>query len=96
MRKGVKDDDGKIRYDLIPTSTIEGIGKVLTFGANKYAPNGWKTVPDAKERYYAALYRHLLAWRNGEKLDPESGLHHLEHVLTNVAFLIELDKNEEV
>ena len=94
--EGQKFDKGKIRYDLIPTSTLEGIAKVLTFGAKKYAPNGWKTVPDATERYYAALFRHLIAWRNGEQLDPESGLHHLEHVLTNIAFLIELNKNEEL
>jgi hypothetical protein len=92
---GNKYDSDKLRYDLIPVTAIEGLAKVLTFGAVKYEPNGWKTVENAKERYYAALFRHLLAWRNGEKLDPESGLHHLEHVLTNVTFLLEFENQEK-
>lgn len=87
-----KDDTGKMRFDLIPTSATKGIAEVLTFGASKYAPNGWKQVDNATERYYAALHRHLIAWRDGEWLDPESGLPHLSHVLTNVAFLLELNK----
>jgi len=32
--------------------------------------------------------RHLNAWRLGESIDPESGLHHLKHALTNVIFLM--------
>ena len=92
-RAGKKDDSGKLMYNLIPVSAIEGLAQVLTMGAKKYTPNGWKTVPDATERYYSALFRHLLAWRNGEEIDPESGLHHLKHVLTNVAFLLELDND---
>lgn len=92
---GVKDDANKLRYDLIPTSAITGLAEVLTMGAKKYTPNGWRNVPDGIERYYAALYRHLLAWRNGEQIDPESGLHHLKHVMINVAFLLELSSDEK-
>ena len=90
---GVKLDLGKLRYDLVPTSAMKGLAEVLTFGANKYTPNGWKAVPDAVERYYAALQRHLVAWRDGEKVDQESGLPHLSHALTNVAFLLELNES---
>lgn len=90
---GVKLDLGKLRYDLVPTSAMKGLAEVLTFGANKYTPNGWKTVDDAVERYYAALQRHLVAWREGEVVDQESGLPHLSHALTNVAFLLELNQN---
>lgn len=90
---GAKDDGGKLRYDLVPTSAIAGLAEVLTFGANKYTPNGWKVVPDAIERYYSAAFRHLIAWRDGEELDQESKLNHLKHVMTNVAFLLELTKN---
>lgn len=92
MEGNRKDDAGKLRYDLIPVAAIEGLAQVLTFGAEKYAPNGWRGVPNAGERYYSALFRHLFAWRNGEELDPESGLPHLSHVLTNIVFLMELSK----
>lgn len=87
----IKFDTGKPRYDLIPPSSMAGLAKVLTYGAKKYKPNNWKEV-DSLDRYVAALYRHIEAWRQGEKVDSESGLLHLEHALTNVAFLLELDK----
>ena len=86
----MKFDSEKLRYELIPTSATEGLAKVLTYGARKYKPNNWKK--GELERYVGAAMRHLEAWRSGEKLDSESGLPHLEHLLTNVAFLIELDK----
>lgn len=42
---------------------------------------------NGEQRYLDALYRHLQAYRSGESHDPESGLHHLSHALTNIAFL---------
>lgn len=84
---GRKDDQNKNRLDLISPEFIEGVGEVLTFGAKKYAPNEWHKVEDAENRYYAAALRHLLAYRKGEKLDPESGISHLKHVATNIMFL---------
>lgn len=98
---GLKFDQDKLRYDLYPLEAYEGCTKVLTFGAKKYAPNGWKTVPDAKNRYYAALIRHLNAQKqftdNGGKglaLDDESGLPHLDHAQCCLIFLREISKNE--
>ena len=93
--KGIKLDTGKNRLDLIPPEAIEAIGRVLTFGAEKYTPDGWKTVPGASERYYAALLRHLLAYKKGEVFDPESGLPHLHHVICNAAFLVWLAEHQE-
>lgn len=84
---GRKDDKEKNRLDLIEPEFIEGIGEVLTFGADKYEPNNWQNVEDAKNRYYAAALRHLMAWRKGEKADPESGFSPLDHVACNIMFL---------
>lgn len=86
----LKFDTDKLRYDLVPVSAMKGLAKVLTYGAKKYKPNNWRTVVDT-ERYVAAAYRHLEAWRAGELHDAESGCYHLEHALTNIAFLLELD-----
>ena len=89
---GRKDDQEKNRLDLIEPEFIEGVGKVLTFGADKYEPNNWQKVEDAEDRYYAAALRHLIAWRKGEKTDPESGLSHLYHVACNIMFLQHFEK----
>jgi hypothetical protein len=98
-KSGLKYDNGKIRYDLYPLDAYEGCTKVLTFGANKYTPQGWRTVPNAENRYYAALIRHLNAQKNyidnggkGLLLDEESGLPHLDHAQCCLIFLRELTK----
>jgi hypothetical protein len=89
-RAGVKDDASKPMWHLLPWKAITGLVSVLTFGASKYSPNGWRTVPNGRDRYLAALLRHLSAMQMGEEVDPESGLRHIDHVLCNAAFLAEL------
>lgn len=91
---GMKYDSGKPRWSLMMRGLpnfLEGISKVLTFGASKYAADSWKGVPEGYERYRDALYRHLSAIERGEKLDPESGLPHWHHVGCNAGFCSELD-----
>lgn len=92
---GRKDDQEKNRLDLIEPEFIEGVGKVLTFGADKYEPNNWQKVEDAEDRYYAAVLRHLMAWRKGEKTDSESGLSHLDHAACNIMFLQHFEREEK-
>jgi hypothetical protein len=87
-KDGLKFDQGKPRFDLLPPGPINELVKVLTHGAEKYTSEGWKTVDPFIERYYAACLRHLWSWRMGEQLDPESGLHHLAHAMCNLVFLL--------
>jgi hypothetical protein len=93
MSEGKKFDTGKPQYDLIDPFALEDLAKVLTIGAQKYDRYNWKNVE--KHRYEAALFRHLQAWRMGQYRDPESGLHHMAHVLANAMFLYCHDALEE-
>ena len=91
--KGVKFDSGKVRIDLLTVSmpnAVLAVGKVLTFGANKYSDDNWKKVPEANTRYSAALDRHMNALHRGEEQDPETGLSHLAHAACCVLFMLEL------
>lgn len=90
--KGVKADKGKPDYSLLELKLLEGMVRVLTFGAKKYARDNWKKVPGGRDRYFAALQRHLAAWQSGEIIDPESGENHLDHALCNLYFLRFFDK----
>ena len=92
MEKGLKLDNGKLRFDLLPFDSVEKIVEVLTYGANKYAPNNWRKVDNPIERYKAATFRHLSAYMQGEYLDKESGLPHLAHAGANILFLINFEK----
>ncbi len=96
IKKGRKNDKNKARYDLVNPEFVEGVASVLTFGANKYSANNWQNIECGTERYYAALIRHIQAWRKGELIDKESGLSHLHHVATNVMFLEYFDKQEGI
>lgn len=88
---GMKFDGDKLRYDLIPPLAQAEMVKVLTFGAAKYKPNNWQHVDAALDRYFAALERHVWAWKMGETVDPESGIHHLAHAMCCLSFLYEHD-----
>ena len=95
--KDYKYDDGKVRMELLPLECLTEIAKVLTYGANKYKDNSWKTVKNGRERYKGALLRHLAAADTGEVLDPETGLSHAAHMACNALFLLwyELEAQNE-
>lgn len=84
---GVKADEGKAAYDLIPVEGPAAVAQVLAYGAKKYAPRNWEQGM-AWSRPYSAIHRHLAAWWSGETRDPDTGYSHLWHVATNVFFLI--------
>jgi len=93
--EGFKKFDGsKNRLELIEPEFVEGLGRVLTFGAEKYEAHNWKkaTLDEDCERIYGALMRHLLAYRKGEKLDPETNESHLYHATCNLMFLDYFDR----
>jgi len=85
--EGIKFDQEKVRYDLLPPELLEGIAQILTFGASKYGDRNWELGMEWM-RVFGALQRHLWAWRRGENLDPETGKSHLWHAGCCIAFLI--------
>lgn len=94
--EGRKDDDGKLRYDLLDVDFEEEMAKVITYGATHYAPESWKNVPDAKNRYYAALRRHVAAIRKGEFInDKDGGVSHFAQIAINAMFLYVLETKME-
>ena len=88
---GRKFDGGKLEYGLLPPFALEETVKVLTFGAQKYERDNWQKVPDSKRRYFDAMQRHIWSWKQGEKIDSESGIHHLAHAMCCLMFLYEHD-----
>jgi hypothetical protein len=88
---GLKYDEQKPRMDLLDFDALEGLSKVLTFGANKYAAHNWRK-GISYSRLTAAMLRHLAAIQRGEDIDPESGLPHIDHLGCCWMFLSNMTK----
>lgn len=90
---GRKFDSEKLRWQFLPWSEVEDVARVMDFGARKYAPDNWKMVSDARNRYFNASLRHIITWFKGEKYDQETGFNHLAHAVCCLLFLMWHDKN---
>lgn len=92
----VKQDLGKLRYDLVPFDAIDEVVKVLNYGITKYPEprENWKVNSRKVDiaRYEAALLRHMSSHMQGELMDSESELPHIAQVATNALFIIALRK----
>lgn len=86
---GRKNDQEKVQLELLSTIWLMGVGKVLTYGAKKYAPDNWRKGMKLR-RMIGACMRHLTAFNDGEDKDPETGLSHIYHASCNLMFIAEL------
>lgn len=93
---GCKLDTGKERWDRLPWAEVRDVVRVLNFGIEKYAVDNWQLVPQARDRYFAAAIRHMVAWQQGERTDGESGLPHMAHAACCLLFLAWFDRNGTV
>lgn len=88
-------------FHLVPWRAITALAGIYAYGARKYAANSWREVPidpetgeTPVERYFNAMMRHVIAWREGEWFDKESGHSHLAHALWGMVALFELSMDE--
>ncbi len=87
--EGRKFDSEKPKLYLLPPKSILEIGKVLTYGAEKYDAENWRKVEDLQNRYTSAALRHIFAHIEGEELDEETGYSHLAHAMCCLLFKLE-------
>jgi hypothetical protein len=91
---GIKHDDGKLQWDLIPWDALEPVVRVLMCGAEKYpSADNWRRVNDHRRRYINACLRHILATlrHEPEYCDPETDEPHLAHAVCCLLFLLARD-----
>lgn len=83
----------KMRYDLLPIEALEELVLAYTIGARKYkhAP---AVDPTSNDDEFAAIMRHLVAYRKGDSRDKE-GHHHLAAVMARCAKLIARESHAE-
>ena len=84
--QGRKDDEGKLRYDLLSPTSLKGLVKILTQGEKNYGERNWEK-GIKWSRVFGAMMRHAWIMWNGEDIDKESGLPHIDHIQACAHFL---------
>ena len=95
--EGRKNDQHKVRIELVTSEFIYAIATILTNGTAKYEDRNWEKGMKWS-RVFGALMRHLWAWWAGvrgptrsflfDDLDAEWGYSHLWHAGCCLMFLI--------
>lgn len=95
MNYDAKADKGKPQLTLVPRKIIADIAYIRMYGTEKYGDaDNWKKVEP--QRYRDAAFRHFLKYLDEpDGVDEESGMPHLWHLACNIAFLCEMEQNNE-
>lgn len=88
---GVKHDNLKPRWSLLPLNVMREVIAVLEYGAKKYSFDNWQKVINGEDRYYDAAMRHIQARRLGSVRDKESSYFHLAHAICCLIFWLWFD-----
>lgn len=85
-----KDNVGSRKPGLsaVPCKPLYEAGIALTYGGKKYGTHNWRHIGVRASVYYDAAMRHLMAWWEGEDIDPiekgGSGLPHIAHAIAGL------------
>ena len=85
-QQALRYNQGKLQWSLVDFDSLEGLVRVLEYGAQKYSKDNWKKGMPVTQ-VTESLMRHLFAFLRGEDVDPESGCRHISHVMCNTMFL---------
>lgn len=96
MTTGYPDDNPKTAFGLkkvplhlVPPIAVAQMSLAFENGAGKYGPFNWREKTISSTVYYGAAMRHLQAWYDGEDFAPDSGVHHLAHVMACCAMVLD-------
>lgn len=89
-----RDNKDKLDWSQIPFKLLNGLVRVLMYGAKKYTKRNWAKGAPVSE-IYNSLQRHINSFMEGEDNDKESGLSHLGHAQANLMFLVHVIDNKK-
>ncbi len=67
----------KVPLHAVPTKPLLELGLAMMEGGRKYGSHNYRKIGVKMSTYYDASMRHLMAWWEGEDIDPDSGIHHV-------------------
>jgi len=76
----------------VPAPVIAEVGVAMMEGARKYGRHNYRVTGARASVYYDAALRHLMAWWEGEDLDPDSGLPHIAKAIAGLTVLRDCER----
>lgn len=77
----------KAPMSTVPAPVLAELGVAMLEGAAKYGRHNYRAVGVRASVYYDATMRHLMAWWEGQDLDPYSGMSHITKAIASLAVL---------
>lgn len=78
---------GRVPLGLFPQTALAAGAMAFLEGHLKYGRYNWRTAGVSVMVYIDAALRHLIAYMNGEDIDPDSGLPHVSKALACLAII---------
>ena len=72
----------KVPLHCVPSIPLFEVGLAMMEGGRKYGAHNYRAIGVRMSVYYDAIMRHMIAWWEGEDIDPDSGVHHLVKAMT--------------
>jgi len=77
----------KAPMSTVPATVLAEIGVAMLEGASKYGRDNYRAAGVRGSVYYDGAMRHLMAWWEGEDIDPDSGMSHVTKAITSLVVL---------
>lgn len=77
----------KAPLSCVPMNVVAEMGLGMLEGAAKYGRHNYRGVGVRASVYFDATMRHLIAWWEGEDIDPDTGVNHIAKALASLAVL---------
>lgn len=77
----------KASLSSISAPVLMEVGVGMQEGARKYGRHNYRVIGVRGSVYYDATMRHMMAWWEGEDIDPDSGLSHITKAICSLVVL---------
>ena len=77
----------KVPLHCIPSAPLFELGLAMMEGGRKYGTHNYRAIGVRMSTYYDAVLRHVIAWWEGEDIDPDSGIHHIVKAIASLFVL---------
>lgn len=67
----------KVPMHCVPSAPLLEVALAMMEGGRKYGTHNYREMGVRVSTYYDAVMRHIIAWWEGEDIDPDSGVHHV-------------------